>query len=350
MFCKNDECKVPLCPSCGLVDHRSHDLVDLSAAVDEIVADMQKLSSKVDQRNIELNTKLASLLDGKKTATDLFTIKSLNLKEIVQKLHNEIDTRYNEALSELEQIYNSEIDSLTFGIKSITSLSQQITSVCEFTNKTCDLNVSHYKHILALQQQIMDRLQELENTELPEITTNTADKTLEFNDIHQKAMVQIEKSLPNLCKIGWQKKKIEASPALSTIQFPDEHTAINQIFTATLQAKDCNGQPLTHGGDKVKAQQRRPVQRGILSPSYSFRELQVEDNNNGTYCIKYELCKHRYYNAIFIYINGQAMFGIPFELSVKDMSSNAAQNSWQETEVSIWKSNSFPSTNHPFHT
>ena len=169
----------------------------------------------------------------------------------------------------------------------------------------------------------MERLQELENTELPEITTNTADKTLEFNDVHKKAIFQIQKSLPNLCKIGWYKK---TSSTLSIIKFP-EHGTIGQIYTATLQAKDCNGQPMTHGGARIKAQQRRPVQCGILSPSYSFRELQVEDNNNGIYSVKYELSKHNYYNALFIYINGTAMRGSPFILSVKNTSSNAAQKS-----------------------
>ena len=33
MYCKEINCKVPVCATCGLLNHRSHDLVELSSAI-----------------------------------------------------------------------------------------------------------------------------------------------------------------------------------------------------------------------------------------------------------------------------------------------------------------------------
>ena len=51
LFCREPNCKIPVCASCGHVDHRNHDLIDLSVAFDETVADMQRSIARVSLKN-----------------------------------------------------------------------------------------------------------------------------------------------------------------------------------------------------------------------------------------------------------------------------------------------------------
>ena len=67
LLCKNEECKVPSCPSCGLVDHRGHDLVDLKASINDIVADLQQSAAKVESKIQELIRKRALIEANRKT-------------------------------------------------------------------------------------------------------------------------------------------------------------------------------------------------------------------------------------------------------------------------------------------
>ena len=53
LFCREPNCKMPVCASCGHVDHRGHDLIDLLVTFDEIVAKMQRSIKSVGLKNQE---------------------------------------------------------------------------------------------------------------------------------------------------------------------------------------------------------------------------------------------------------------------------------------------------------
>ena len=54
MYCRETDCKIPVCATCGLVDHRGHDLIELSTAIEKIVCDLRQSAAKVNERKQEL--------------------------------------------------------------------------------------------------------------------------------------------------------------------------------------------------------------------------------------------------------------------------------------------------------
>ena len=133
-----------------------HKIVDLAAAIEEVVAILRQTSTNVIIRNQELVKKRAAVGKMQKTLTDNFNKTEKAMKESVQKLHNQIDSRYNKAHAHLKNLYQTEMNRLTENNESIDLLATQMTSACEFANKACEVTQS--SQILTSQNQIMERL------------------------------------------------------------------------------------------------------------------------------------------------------------------------------------------------
>ena len=95
------------------------------------------------------------------------------MQESTWKLHNQIDASYNKAHSHLKNLYETEMSNLTANLESINMLATQMTSACEFANTSCDM--SHPTQLLTSQNQIMERLNELEISEMPETRSDKTD-------------------------------------------------------------------------------------------------------------------------------------------------------------------------------
>ena len=295
LFCKEANCRIPACASCALTDHQGHKIVDLAAAIEEIVAILRLTSTEVAFRNQELVKKRAAVDNLQKTLTDNFKKTGRAMKESVQKLHNQLDSRYNKAHSYLKNLYQTEMTRLTENNESIDLLAAQMTSACEFANKACQVTQS--SQILTSQTQIIKRLHELENTDLPTIESDMND--FAFTAKHDTTIQQIEDSLQQLCDVDWLvqshaatgladvKKKdgsalsaggrgdTQVDPSQCTIEFVNrgKNRLGHNIFSATVQTVDFNGERITTGGAKLEATQ----DEGGSRP--------VHDNKDGTYTI-----------------------------------------------------------------
>ncbi|XP_072051299.1 E3 ubiquitin-protein ligase TRIM45-like [Amphiura filiformis] len=286
MYCK--DCKVPVCATCGHLDHRGHDLIELSAAIEQIVADMQLSSKKVNERNQELARKRFTALNLQQTLTTNFKKKEKEMQESTQKLYNQIRANYNKTQAHLKHLYETEMNNLTASIESIDFLTAQMTSACEFANQSCDM--SHPMQLITLENQIMERLNELEIAKLPETASDKTD--FDFTEKHDSALAQIQKSLEDLCDIRW---KPQDDPQRCTIQLglPTGY----QRLKATVQIVDTNGHNMTTGNAKVDATQ-------------GGNSLRVQNNHDGTYIIDYASCRGS--QPVYVKINGMEMKGSPF--------------------------------------
>ena len=208
MYCRETDCKVPVCATCGLLNHKGHDLIELSAAIEKIVADMQQASAKVNERNEQLTKKRSTVESTQKMLSDNYNKKKKEIEESIQTLCKQIDSIGNKAQINLKKLYETELNNLTSSMESIDTLKAQMSSACEFANQACD--ITNPTQLLTSQNQIMDRLRELQYVKLPEIASDKTD--FAFTDKHHSAIAQITESLQHLFETVWLKNPAENQP------------------------------------------------------------------------------------------------------------------------------------------
>ena len=307
LYCKEVDCKMPACASCGLIDHRGHEIVDLLAASDEMVAIMRQSSANIAIRNQDLTDNSAALDIMQKTLTDNFSKLEKSMQESIQKVHSLIDTQYKHAHSHLKHLYQTEMNRLAESQESADLLGTQMISACEFADKACD--VSHPTQLLSSHNQIMEHLHELENTEVPVIESDKTDFMLTTK--HHAAIQQIEDSLQRLCDVDWLRKP-QADALQSRIVFAKFRMEGQICREATVQAVGVNGQLITTSGDKVVA-----THNGV--------EIRVTDHENGSFTFYVPILNHakamknlrsaqygRLQMGLNVTINGVLMKGSPF--------------------------------------
>ena len=197
MYCRESNCKVPVCATCGHLNHRGHDLIELSAATENVVADLQQSAARVYETKHELICKRSKAENIQKILLDNFSKKRNEIHENAQKLHNQIDSVMHKAEANLKTLYETEMNHLVSSLESINLLIAHMTSAHEFANQACDK--TNPLQLLTSHNQIMDRFHELQNSELPDIGSDKTD--FAFTDRHYSAMTQVQTSLQHLWKI-----------------------------------------------------------------------------------------------------------------------------------------------------
>ncbi|XP_072018669.1 E3 ubiquitin-protein ligase TRIM56-like [Amphiura filiformis] len=233
LFCKELNCKTPLCAVCGLVEHRGHELLDITAAVDEVIADIQQSSARVSSRNEELAEKRSATETLHGTLNYNFVLKRTAIQEHEQKLIQLIKLQCNKAQNHLDSLYQTQTGVLSSTLESIDSLSAQMVSACEYSKHACE--TSNLTLIFAAQDQIMSKLHELEEMDLPEITSEKTDFV--FKDAHHSVAANIEDSLQSLCGIEFKEDVIDWSNDDSD-QPPEHH---NWYYRDQDERDDQNG-------------------------------------------------------------------------------------------------------------
>ena len=321
LYCKEAACKIPVCACCGLVDHRGHELVDLTAAVDEIVAEIKQSSAQLNDRSQELIRKKITVETQKKQLAQSSEKTIKDIDELEDKLIKLVKSKCSQAKVHVKQHCETEMKNLTTKIESIDNITAQVTNACEFANKACDMN--HPTQLLTSQHQITDRLRELEHVDFPETISDKTEFT--FTHSHQSALAQIQESMQYLCDTTWlqctgsrvgQKGYLVEPSNLKNRQHgikPDSASAESKplvdpkqctmksirtksfMWQKTLvQTLDTSGQLMTTGSAKVQATQ-------------GGSSLQVQDNKDGTYTFEYSPLL----GPIQVQINGTPIRGSP---------------------------------------
>ncbi|XP_072019700.1 E3 ubiquitin-protein ligase TRIM71-like [Amphiura filiformis] len=306
LFCKEVNCKTPLCAVCGLVEHRGHELLDITAAVDEMIADIKQSSARVSSRNEELAEKRSATEIFQKTLRGNFISKKAAIQKSEQQLIKLIKNRSKKVQNQLSSEYQTQMDNLSSNLESIDILSAQMTSACEFANKACE--TSHPMQLLTAQIQVTTKLHELVNTELPAITSETTEFT--FTDKHQSATARIQDSIKHLYDVAPGDVALSNPPTCRTLPPVESRSSTIHIgqqgktwyfpkATVTVyRLTDSNKDELmTTGGSNVVASQGGKL-------------LLVQDNNDGTYTFEYWSLGA----PIHVNINGTPMKGSPFKV------------------------------------
>ena len=199
LYCRESKCKVPVCATCGLVDHRGHHLIDMTEGFEEVVGDIRQLSTKLANRNKKLGRRNASVEKVKEGLTEQFNLKGIEVRDHFQKLHDQLAAQRSHANRQLQKLYDSEMDRLTENTKAMESLSDQMTSACEFADRACDM--SYPAQLLTAQHQLVERMQELKITKVPDGGAVNVD--YQFTKKHHAAMVLFEESLQYMCHVDW---------------------------------------------------------------------------------------------------------------------------------------------------
>ncbi|XP_072022363.1 E3 ubiquitin-protein ligase TRIM45-like [Amphiura filiformis] len=319
MFCSEEKCMVPICDVCGHVDHRGHNLAELTVVVPDIINTVQQSCARSQERNQELIKKRAAVETLKESLTKNFNKKKKDLQESEQNLYNKMHTRCSDAHKELQEMYDAEMQNMNKKIESIDSLSSQITSACEFATNACDMSLP--TQLLSSHKQIMNRLYELEKTQLPD--TESLQTEITFTLMHYTSIQLFQVFLlpiwklyigPRFRYLGTRTLIIgtmlvffilaslypsQIDPSQCTIELQQdkrdvEGLNIGPIYKATLQTADNKGNNITTGGARVDVSQ------------LNFH-LDIQDNNDGTYEFEYYS-----FGAIHVNINGKPIWGSPF--------------------------------------
>ena len=294
MFCQTEDCKIPVCATCGHLDHRrdlGHDLVELSTAIQEIKVQMQQLTVRAkDRKNTLASTRLVAEKQ-KDTLTANFKRRLTEMQQFLHSLHNMINHNYYKAHSEMKELYEQEVMNLTTTIESIDSVSGQLTTACEFADQSLDLS---HMQLLQSQKHIVDRLDELDRVEQPHIANPMDKSNFEFTKEHFATMKHVEESLKDFCQIRW---KAQLTPRQCTIQFGLASEQMDRK-KAIIETIDGNGCKMTTGGAQIEVTQDAVT-------------YVVQDNNNGTYSFVYDKTSK---SPLCVKINGAEISGSPFDI------------------------------------
>ena len=190
LYCKL--CKVPICQLCGLTNHKSHFLVDVEVASQETRNTLKQLSALIYHRNQNLlmiqkfaaNKQSELLADAKK--------REENLKVCVQEVHRSVDSKYKQTYSYLKDLYKPKNNNVTKAANSIENLSTQMTTAWEFADIVCE--ISNPVQLLTSHNQVLNRLQELNNVDLPDINPDQIKPSVEAGLVMNR-MQELRKSV-----------------------------------------------------------------------------------------------------------------------------------------------------------
>lgn len=178
--------------------------MEKQAAVDEMIDAMQQSALRLNETNQELTSKRIDVDTRQNTLIEDFDLTKKDLDGTEQDIVNLIISRHSDALSDLKQMYEMEMNRLQDITGSIDELVSRMSSVCDDANGSC----VDPTQLLTSHKEIMVQLREVENTELLEITAS--DKTeLVFTDKHGAMTACIQESLPQLCDVKWLQCPLE---------------------------------------------------------------------------------------------------------------------------------------------
>ena len=303
-YCKEETCRVLACALCCRNDHQGHDVVELELAAKEIKTNMHYSSSRVSDRHRELQNKRDALEIAQKNLTSGLKTQEAEIEKSKKILHDLIDSSCSKAQANLKQMYDGEMQRLTEHIESMDFVAAQMTAACEFTNKACDVTPS--VELITYHHQIMARLQQLENKQLPEVVAKRT--KFAFTGKHLSFMKETQNSLSNFCDSDW---KLQVDPSRCTILSNERSTeqGMRNYYEIIIQTADMYGENLTVGGLKIEL--TTPNYNCFLKKdeSTSFR---LTDNGDGTYMHRYHVEHYTKFNAsICVTINGTHIKGSP---------------------------------------
>ena len=355
LYCQEQECRIPVCPTCVHVEHRGHDMVYVEAAVEKTTVELEEASAAI---RVQLKD-LAQVKDTVKLARKYLTMsyrqKKTEMNGTLNELHQMIDQRFDDACVNVDDLFQKEMSQLDEQEKSVDLLSSQMSSACEYAERSCSIN--HHVQLLDSSKNIKERLQELQDLQLPKEVTDI--KEFCVSEEHVAAMDQLTSALKNICDVkliastippkpipsgpipagfpGFpspdefpqpppppppppntnfeftasdEKPKSEHSPpkpvdpAMCTITL-DPNPWRGKACTAKITTKSTDDQPIHIGGAKIQASLKwvQSAVGGLPGPGI--------DHDDGTYTITYTPLMYGA-SQLSVSINGDSMEGSPF--------------------------------------
>ncbi|XP_072036326.1 tripartite motif-containing protein 3-like [Amphiura filiformis] len=218
LYCQDESCKVPVCPTCAHVEHRGHDLVYIEVTVEKTTEELQGAAGKVRAQLEELTLIKTAIKQAQSRLMLSFRQKETEMQGTVEELHRMIDLRKEEACTKMDDLFKNEEKRLEEYEKSVDMLSFQMSSACEYTESSCSIN--HHVQLLDSSRHIMQRLQELQSTPLP--MAEIESKEFVVSEKHVVAMGQFQDSIKNLCDLTLVVSKSPTSESFSSpdVEFP----------------------------------------------------------------------------------------------------------------------------------
>ena len=160
------------------------------------MADVKRLTDRLNDKKGQIISRQKELNFEEVTQKLATSFKSYNeqMKEEVDAMHTLIDIKYRYATKDFEWLRDFEIQRLTTQKETLDSLIAEMNSACDFATSVCES--AHPIQILTSQNQVMNRLKELQNTRIPKVDSSKME--FAFTEAHKLAMSKLSDSLKSL--------------------------------------------------------------------------------------------------------------------------------------------------------
>ena len=298
LFCNSEDCKILVCASCGLVDHKNHDLVHVRTHITKVVSAMRQSSERVRNKCRELHESSAKAERVQKALHNHFACKYKNIQKFEQELTQAVTGQCSKARSHLKLLYAAERNKLVKRKESVDNVSAQMTSACDFADRSCDMSQTVVQFMSSGKQikQVMGRLSQLEAVEpLPDTAFDKIDFV--FTEKHQLAMTQILESIQD---IGDIMCKPQIDPQRSVIQLNLDSGKKRYQKIGIFQAVNRSGEKVSIDDNNIEIKQDEEILCALQDSNIS------EDLYRFHYHASYDSA------PLNVKINGTLMKGSPF--------------------------------------
>jgi len=293
-FCET--CDDAICRDCAIYEHREHHYVDLKEAVK---LHRSSVTDLLDNTKRKIPVIRLALKEMDEVADSLNQRKELVtslINETIETHIQKLEEKRSQLLNELEETYMSKKKVLGEQHEELNMDLDHLLTSCEFVENI--MRYGNEAEIMTVKKLMMTRLHEMQ--------TNQLQVEPEENDVIE--FFQQDATLKEgIEKFGYLTTS-ETFPSICTAEGKGCRSAkVGHHTEFLVLAKNRFGKPVARGGDLIVGK--------LTDPSGISTNVDVTDNNNGTYTMGYRIMskgKH----TIAIYLRDKPIMGSPFDIGV----------------------------------
>ncbi|KAK8727480.1 hypothetical protein OTU49_009576, partial [Cherax quadricarinatus] len=336
-YCR--DCETAVCSSCTDIEHRAHNTLHLTDAVDEHRVAMHQLIDRVTMQLPCMKEAICDIQDVCRSLQERRAEAEKEVRNCFDTLHELLDKRQTALINSLNTIESGKQMTLGDQLEELESWVRGVESGCEFVEKA--LTRCPAMEVVLVRKQLGERLMDYANMNVPPAPRENS---------HLKFVVgNIDPLKTAFMHVGSIQSNSAVPHQTSATGEALRQVTVSRGSIVTVVTRDHKGEKATCGGAEVTAAMSRTStivprhgssspraslspRASSKSPSSSREELcqpQVLDLNNGTYEVAFTVHTEGIY-SLEVLLYGQPINGSPFTITATaalDEDSGSSQRS-----------------------
>ena len=306
-----ESCSCLMCRDCTAVEHCGHKYDRLERVVDKEREILVSLLEEATQTKERIEAAISSVAKVRKD----FDAKKLSIDESIasafQVLERSLSERKESLLARSAELSRDKVDRLGRQMEELDKLKNDVIHVVEVMRAAVETYSSI--EMLSINSILASRLKTL-LSQLSELSLDPCET--------KPTPVFVSLAPASICSVLGSFGVITSGccPGESTASLQIPRAVVGRERRVVITARDQEGKLYSHGGEELQAS---------VTTSGSSKQLEVTDNNNGTYVVHFlpDSCGE---HCLSITIQGQAIKGNPFQLQVREPRDYRAVSSYEK--------------------